>query len=263
MMILKIGGGDAINLEGIARDIAHIREPLVIVHGANALRDRIAAHMGTPIKTVSSASGFSSVYSDDNTIDLMMMAYAGLRNKRLVELLQRNGVNAIGLSGLDGRLVTARRTRGFRVIENGRKMLMRDLSGKPDQLNTQLLNLLLEQGYVPVMTVPILDEEGFAVNTENDEIVALLQKEMQADRIVQLIEAPGLLRDYQDPESLVNELSAEVLGDWLAEVEGRMKRKIYALNKLFAATKPSVYIGDGRTEQPISDCLAGRGTLIR
>ena len=172
MMILKIGGGDAINLEAVARDVARFDEPVVIVHGANALRDRLAAGMGTPIKTVTSVSGFSSVVSDDNTIDLMMMAYAGLRNKRLVELLQRNGVNAIGLSGLDGRLVTARRNRGFRVIENGRKMLMRDLSGKPQSLNTDLLELLLKQGYVPVMTVPVIDEDGFAVNTENDEIVA-------------------------------------------------------------------------------------------
>ena len=263
MMLLKIGGGAAINLEAIASDIANLEEPTVIVHGANALRDQLANELGKEIQTVTSLSGFTSVLSDENTIDLMMMSYAGLRNKRLVELLQQKGVNAIGLSGVDGGLIRARRNRGIKTKKDGRKMLLRDLSGKPFEVNAHLLNLLIEGGYTPVITVPVIDEEGHAVNTENDEIIALLQSVIQADRVVQLIEAPGLLRDISDPESLVNVLSHEVLEDWENEVEGRMRRKIHALRKLFAKSSPAVHIGDGRIENPITNLTLNReGTLI-
>ena len=120
MIVLKIGGGDGINLAGIALDLAEISEPMIVVHGANGLRNRLAEKLGHTVQTVTSVSGYTSVLSDSDTLDLMMMAYAGLRNKRLVELLQQNGVNAVGLSGIDGRVVQARRNRGIRVREGSR-----------------------------------------------------------------------------------------------------------------------------------------------
>lgn len=262
MIILKIGGGAAIDLDAVARDISAIAEPVVIVHGANAYRDQLAEDLGKPVKTVTSISGFSSVLTDEDTIDMMMMAYAGLRNKRLVEALQKVGVSAVGLSGIDGNLIEARRNRGIRVMQNGKKMMLRDLSGKPKRVNTHLLSLFLENGYTPVLTVPVLDEQGNAVNTENDEVVALLQEALKADRVVQLIEAPGLLQDPANPQSLVKQVSEMELEAWEGKVAARMKRKIRALRKLFEHGEPTVYIADGRAENPVSQALAGEGTTI-
>lgn len=262
MIILKIGGGAGINLDTVAADIGNISEPMVIVHGANAFRDELAEKLGKPVKTVTSISGFSSVLTDSDTIDMMMMAYAGLRNKRLVEALQKVGVSAVGLTGIDGNLIEARRNRGIRVMQNGKKMMLRDLSGKPKRVNTHLLNMLLENGYTPVLTVPVLDENGCAVNTENDEVVALLQEALHADRVVQLIEAPGLLEDHTNPQSLVSLVSDEALEEWEGRVAPRMKRKIRALRKLFEHGNPTVYIGDGRSENPVTQALAGAGTAI-
>ncbi len=84
MIILKIGGGEAINLEAIVEDIAGLDEPVVIVHGANVLRDQVAAKMGFEKQVITSASGYSSVYSDESAMDAILMAYSGLRNYRLV-----------------------------------------------------------------------------------------------------------------------------------------------------------------------------------
>ena len=74
-------------------------------------------------------------------------------------------------------------------------------------MNAALLRTLLDGGYTPVLTIPIADEKGFAINSENDDIVNVLQGALGAERIVQLIEAPGFLDDPGDPESVVAVLS--------------------------------------------------------
>ena len=69
--------------------------------GRAAVRDELAQRLGAPPRTVTSFSGYTSVFSDTQAIDLILMRYAGLRNRRLVELCQQRGINAIGLTGLD------------------------------------------------------------------------------------------------------------------------------------------------------------------
>jgi acetylglutamate/LysW-gamma-L-alpha-aminoadipate kinase len=261
--IIKVGGGAAINLDGIVRDLASLDGHVVVVLGANSVRDDIADRLGTPKKTLTSVSGYASVFSDEAAMDAIMMAYAGLRCSRFVELCQRNGVNAIGLSGIDGRAVQGLRNRGIRVREGGKTIIKRDFSGKPKSVNAPLFRLLMDNGYVPVLTIPIIDENGHAINSENDDIVNVLQQALGADHIVQLIEAPGFLDDKDDPASLVAELSRDEIARREEQVEGRMKRKMLALRRLFESGASRVVIGDGRTESPISDALEGKGTTIQ
>ncbi len=263
MLIAKIGGGENINLPGIVADLADLRESYIVVHGANALRDNLAQALAKPKKVLTSVSGYSSVYSDQDAVDLLMMAYSGLRNKRLVELFQQHGANAVGLSGLDGRVVQGRRNKGIRVRENGKLKIVRDLSGKPQEVNRSLLGLLLENGYVPVLTIPIVDENGFAINSENDDIVTALQKNMNAQTVIQLIEAPGFLDDPDDPGSLIPQMTVAGLKQREEQVTGRIKRKLLALTRLFDNGVEAVVIADGRTEHPIKDALSGGGTLIK
>ncbi len=263
MMIVKIGGGKEINLEGVVRDLAGVKEPFVIVHGANAVRDAIAAKMGYPTRTVTSVSGYTSVLSDEHAIDAIMMGYAGIQNKRLVELCQRQGINAVGLSGIDGKLVQGVRNKGIRVRQNEKTIMMRDLSGKPKAVNGGLIALLLDHGYIPVICIPILDESNSAINSENDDIVSVLQETLQADKIIQLIEAPGFMEDIKNPASLVRQISRSELEMREAQVEGRMKRKMLALRKLMENGASQVIISDGRVEHPIENALAGKGTLIQ
>lgn len=263
MIIVKIGGGKEINFEGIVRDLSTIKERFILVHGANAIRDSIAAKMGYPTKTVTSVSGYTSVLSDENAIDAIMMGYAGIQNKRLVEICQRHGVNAVGLSGIDGRLVQGARNKGIRVRQNEKTIMMRDFSGKPKTINRELITLLLDHGYVPVICVPIMDENNFAINSENDDIVSVLQETLEAETVIQLIEAPGFMGNINDPTSLVKQISKAELEAREAQVEGRMKRKMLALRKLMENGAGQVIISDGRVEHPVQDALGGKGTLIR
>ena len=180
MYIVKVGGGESVNLAGVADDLADIGVPCIVVLGANAVRDGLAARLGSSTRTLTSVSGYTSVFSDETAIDVIMMAYSGLRSKRFVELCQRRGVNAVGLSGIDARVVEGRRNRGIRVREVGKTLIRRDFSGKPRAANAALLRTLLDGGYTPVLTIPIADENGFAINSENDDIVNVLQAAIRA-----------------------------------------------------------------------------------
>ena len=262
MMLIKIGGGQQINLDATIADLATLEQPFIIVHGANVLRDQLAQRLGMEKTILTSVSGYSSVFSDQDAIDVIMMSYSGLRNKQIVERCQRNGINAVGLSGLDGRLVQGERNKGIRVRENGKTMIKRDLSGKPRSINTALLSLLLDNGYCPVLTIPIADENGFAINSENDDIVAKIASALDIDSVIQLIEAPGFLDDLDDESSLVAEMSLAELHRREASVEGRIKRKLLALTRLCQGGKTRVILADGRGEQPVINALAGAGTHI-
>ena len=263
MYIVKIGGGAAINIEGIVADLAAADRPFIIVHGANALRDEVAQKLGMEKTTLTSVSGYSSVFSDEDAIDAILMSYAGLRNKRIVESCQKLGVNAIGLSGIDGQMIQGKRNKGIRVRENGKTLIKRDFSGKPATINQDLLNLLLNNGYNPVLCIPIIDENGFAINSENDDIVTCLAGVTKPECIFQFIEAPGFLDDPADESSLVATMTGAELAAREAQVEGRMKRKMLALTKLFEQGAGRVIIADGRTDHPLRDALAGGGTVIQ
>lgn len=263
MLIVKIGGGDSLNLPGIIADLAELDEPVVMIHGANALRDRIAERMGHEKRVLTSVSGYSSVFSDQDALDVILMAYSGLRNKRIVELCQQHGIDAVGLTGLDGRVIQGRRNKGIRVREGGRNLIKRDLSGKPREINAAFLSLLLDNGYTPVLTIPIIDENSVAINSENDDIVCLLQETLSAGTVLQLIEAPGFMDDVDDPSTLYGTLSRGEVAAMETKTGGRIKRKMHALNKLAQSGVEKVIISDGRVEHPVRDALAGAGTWIR
>ena len=263
MTIIKIGGGEYINIEAIIKDLSRLEDDFLIVHGANALRDDVAKKLNYEKKVLLSASGYSSVFSDEEALNIMMMSYSGLRNKRIVEMCQQVGINAIGLTGIDGKLVEGKRNRGIKVKENGKLRMVRDFSGKPKNINVDLIKLLLSNGYIPVLTVPIIDENNFAISSENDDIVALLKSSLDAERVIQLIEAPGFLDDASNPDSVVKSISQAELEKRESQVDGRMKRKMKALIKLFESGKTSVYICDGRIENPITNALNGGGTIIQ
>ena len=141
--------------------------------------------------------------------------------------------------------------------------MLRDYSGKPKSVNGELLALLLGHGYVPVICIPIIDENNVAINSENDDIVNLLQEALHAETVIQLIEAPGYMADIKDENSLIRTLSKSELEDREAQVEGRMKRKMLALKKLTESGAKRVIISDGRVDHPIKDALSGRGTTIQ
>jgi len=262
MLVIKIGGGESIDLDAILSDLSTIEGPFIIVHGANAFRDELAEKLGVEKEIITSVSGHTSVKSTTEMIDLMLMSYAGVKNKRVVEKLQQAGFNAIGLTGADGGMIQGKRNRGIKARKGGKRVLVRDYSGKPQAINIDLLTLLTDHSYIPVLTVPILDEHQHLINSENDDIVRLLCNSMAIDCVIMFIEEPGLMRNLDDPTSLVTSLNHQELEEWEQEVDGRMKRKLYAIRKMLNESGPEVVIADGRIDQPVQHALRLQGTHI-
>ncbi len=129
------------------------------------------------------------------------MVAAGRINKLLVERLQQLGVNAVGLSGLDGRLLEGKRKDSLRIVENGkRKVLRGEYSGKIEKVNGTLLKTLLEAGYVPVVAPLAISYEGEALNVDGDRVAAAIAAALKAETVIILSNVPGLLRDVSGRE---------------------------------------------------------------
>jgi len=265
MLLIKAGGGREINWNGVCADIAALRasEPVVLVHGASTLRDELAARLSVPVRTVVSPSGVTSVYTDRAAIEVFLMAYAGLANKRIVARLLAHGVPAVGLSGVDGRLWEAAAKKDIPVVENGKTRLLRDnLTGRVERVNEALLRLLLDAGYVPVLCAPAISGQNEIVNTDNDQAAAVMAGALGIDRVVYLFEAPGLLRDPGDEGSRIGRVGREAIDAVLPFAQGRMKRKILGAKKALEAGVKTVCFGDGRIDRPVWSALEGQGTVF-
>lgn len=265
MMILKIGGGEKINLDYIAEDLKTIasREPIIIVQGANYEADKISDQLNYSPKVIVSPSGYTSRYTDKRTMEVLTMVYSGLINKRTVTLLQKQGLNAIGLSGVDGRLLEGERKKKILSVENGRtRVISDDYTGNITKVNKELLELLVSRRLVPVISLPALSEEGEMINFDNDRLCAKIAEVMEVKTIVSLFEAPGFLKDPRDESSVMKRLTlAELLAN-KDSATGRMKKKILGATEAFAAGVEKIYWADGRIKQPITRALAGEGTVI-
>jgi len=98
MLIIKVGGGADINIPGVVNDLAALDDPFVVILGANALRDSIGERLAMTKQELTSLSGYTSVYSDESAIDLIMMTYAGLRNRRFAPLPNSNTAISFALN---------------------------------------------------------------------------------------------------------------------------------------------------------------------
>jgi len=265
MIIIKAGGGRGINWEGICQDLVEILEKdrVILVHGANARRDEIASKLAVPIKTVTSPSGISSVYTDKAAMEVFLMTYAGLVNKSIVAMLHNHGINAVGLSGVDGKLWEAKPKKEILIKEGNRvKVLKGNLTGRVERINTDLIRLLVDNGYLPVICPPAISHENEILNTDNDWAVAVMAEALEIKRIISLFEAPGLLGDPDDEKSLVTHIEKARIDDYLAFARKRMKKKVLGAKRALDAGVETIYWGDGRRKNPIKALLAGEGTVI-
>lgn len=267
MLVIKIGGGRAIDHDRVADDLAELvrtGQSLVVVHGGAALTDEIARKLGHPAEYVTSASGYVSRRTDRRTLEIFQMVYCGQVNKGWVERLQQRGVNAIGLSGLDGRLWEGPRKRTLRIVKDGRQLVLRDdYTGKVERVNTVLLRSLLAHGLVPVLTPPAASFDGEAVNVDGDRAAAMTAVALGAETLVILAEVPGLLERFPDEATLIRSITAGELDRVMQLAEGRMKKKVMGANEALAGGVTAVIFADGRVAQPIQRALAGEGTQIR
>lgn len=266
MIVVKIGGGAGIDFEPLVADLAQLHREgrtIVLVHGGSDETNRLAEALGHPPRFVTGPTGRVSRYTDRRTLEIFEMAYCGRVNKDLVERLQRAGVNAVGLSGLDGRIFEGRRKATVRSVENGKvKILHGDHTGTVDRVNTQLVTLLLGSGYLPVLTPPGISEEGVAVNVDGDRAAAALAVALQAEALVILSNVAGLLRDPNDPASLVPLVDASDPAAAERWAQGRMRAKIDGAVTAVLGGVGRVVIASAIRPEPVRAALAGTGTVV-
>jgi len=267
LVVVKVGGSTGIDYDALCEDLASLvgdGHQFVLVHGGSAETNRIAEALGHPPEFIESASGFQSRRTDRETLAIFEMVYCGKMNKMLVEKLQRLGVNALGLSGVDGRLLEGPRKKAIRAVRDGKKILIRDdLSGKVERVNEDLLRMLLESGYLPVVSPPALSYEREAINVDGDRAAAAIAVALKAETLLLLSNVPGLLRRYPDESTLVEHIERGHAEECLAFAEGRMKVKVLGAIEALEAGVERVILGDARVPAPIRRALSGAGTTIQ
>ncbi len=267
MLVVKVGGSRGINYGAVCADLADLRSrgaQAILVHGGSEETNLLSEKLGKPARMVTSASGYTSRHTDRETLEIFEMVYCGKMNKMIVEKLQRLGTNAVGLSGIDGRLWEGVRKSSITIVENGKKKVLRDdFTGRVEKVNTALIELLLANGYLPVLTPPAISYDGEAINVDGDRAAAILASSLQAESLVILSNVPGLLRDVNDEASLIREIDIAAIERFAGFAQGRMKKKVLGAKEAIEAGVRRVIFADARTEHPIQAALEGRGTVIK
>lgn len=266
MLVIKVGGSVGINYDAVCDDVAELvraGQQLVLVHGGSSQTNELATQLGHPPQFITSPSGYTSRLTDRRTLEIFEMVYCGQMNKGIVERLQQRGVNAIGLSGLDGRLWQGERKKAIKAVENGKTRIIRDnYTGTVEVVNSDLLHLLLNNRYVPVLTPPAVSYDGEAINVDGDRAARATAVALGAESLVILSNIPGLLRHYPDENSLITHIPRQEVETYQQFAEGRMKIKLLGAQEALTQGVQRVILGDARLAQPISKALAGQGTVI-
>jgi [amino group carrier protein]-L-2-aminoadipate 6-kinase len=262
MLVIKIGGSLS-DLDPLLKDVAACNEPLVLVHGANKELNDLSSKLGHPPRMVTSERGEVSRFTDAITMDYFLMAYAGKQNKRIVEQLRRLGANAVGLTAMDGGIAVGRRKPDIRVKEGEKvKILHGDHSGTIERIEPNLLRLLLDGGYLPVVTPPAISQDGVAINVDGDRLAMELASALKAERLLIFADTPGFMRDVSDEHSVIPLIHLDEV-DRVAEYgKGRARVKLLAAAQAVRRGIQAVGLLDGRGEHPLTRAFEGAGTWV-
>lgn len=258
-IVVKIGGARAVNPGGALADVAALIESgakVIVVHGGSTAVDDTLEQLGKEPEYVETPSGVVGRFTDEETMDVFSMVLPGKLNTDLVVALQNEGVNTVGLSGVDGGLLTGARKSAVRVVEDGRKKIRRgDHSGRIESVNSELLETLLAAGYTPVVTVPMLADDGVAVNSDADRAAAAVAGAVGGE-LVLLTDVPGVLSDLEDKSSVIERVETPEEYEHLTDVaEGFMSRKVMAATEALDGGAMRATIASANSEEPIQSAI--------
>ncbi|MGI8846811.1 MAG: [LysW]-aminoadipate kinase [Candidatus Dormibacteria bacterium] len=261
-LVVKLGGSVELSDE-LAAELATRAGPLVLIHGGHRDLDELTGRLGHPARMVTSPRGETARYTDATTMDHFLMAYCGLRNKRIVERLRRAGADAVGFAALDGGTVIGRRRDHLRIQDGDRVRLLRDnFTGSINHVDPRLLHLLIADGRLPVLTPPALSEDGHAINVDGDRLAAEVAVALGASKLLILMDAPGLLRSLDDPTSVVPRIDAGSIGRSRPLALGRAAVKLDAAERALAGGVARVILATGYGPAPLAAAEDGGGTHL-
>jgi len=193
-------------------------------------------------------------------MEIVEMALTGKTNKSIVALLNRQGAKAVGLSGKDANLIVARKLES-EVGDLG-------FVGEITQINAGILNLLADEGYVPVISSVAIGEDGESYNINADHAAGALAAEVKAAKLIMLTDVEGLYRDFSDKSSLISEVTAAQAQEMVdsGQVDKGMIPKLEACVTAIKGGVERAHLIDGRQPHAILIEVftdTGIGTMIR
>jgi len=287
-IVVKIGGARAVDPAGALSDVETLAEQekrdVAVVHGGSTAVDETLERLGIEPEYVETPSGVVGRFTDAETMEVFEMVFGHL-NTQLVAQLQTLEVDAVGLSGVDGKLLYGPRKSAVRVVEDGKRKIRRgDHSGTIERVNADLLETLLADGYTPVASPPMAgkDEAREArsasdgssgdgeeprddvvpVNTDADRSAAHVAGALDAT-LVLLTDVEGIYADPDDPGTLIE--SVETPAEWQQlenAAEGFMGRKVMAVEEALSGGAEEVIVADANAEDPVLSALEGAGTHV-
>ena len=256
-VVVKYGGNAMVNeqlKQQVMEDIVLlwlIGVKVVLVHGGGPEINDLMSRLGKKAEFVNGLR-----VTDRETVDIVQMVLAGKVNKTLVNLLEMKGGNAVGLSGMDGRLI---------------QCTMKDEKlgyvGKIEKIHIEPVTDLLEKGYIPVISTVGCDKQGNTYNINGDTAAAHIAGALNAERLIMMTDIAGLLKDKDDPSTLIPAVTVSEAKQLQAEgvISGGMIPKVECCIDAIDAGVKHVVIMDGRVPHSILMELLtdeGAGTMV-
>lgn len=270
VFVVKLGGellADQHQLDQVAEQLALLASlsiRLVVVHGGGPQASALSRRLGLEPVMIAGRR-----VTDDSALEVITMVYRGLLNTKLVSALHRAGVQATGLSGVDAELLTARRRPPVMVTDDAGVQRLVDYGhvGDIDVVDPRVLRTLMEARFVPVVSSLAGDREGNVYNVNADTVAESIAIALQAQKLVFLTGTGGVLRDRNDPATLVTFADPDDLAELMASgaLAGGMRPKVEACVRAATGGVERTHIIDGR----VPDALllevftgSGCGTMI-
>ena len=210
-IVVKYGGHAMVN-EELKKAVIHdlillscVGIRVVVVHGGGMEINSFLEKIGKESKFVQGQR-----YTDEETMDIVQMVLCGKVNKEIVSLVEQNGGKAIGLCGLDGKMLEAEQ-----LLMDGQDI---GYVGSITKVNTKVIDDVINQGYIPVIsTVATGTEDGKPYNVNADIAAAKIAAQLGAEKLILLTDVPGIMRDIKDKDSLISELKLQDIPSLIME----------------------------------------------
>jgi acetylglutamate kinase len=265
--VVKLSGKvteDHNNLTSIVEELALLQQVgirLCVVHGGGKQLSELASKLGIEQTIIEGRR-----VTDDATLEMAKMIFAGKINTDILAALRQRGIEAVGLSGVDGNIVHAEKRPPKEILN--RQTGVRDkvdfgYVGDVVQINSRLLTVLLDHGYLPVISSLGADDEGIVFNINADTIAAEIAVMLQAEKLILLSDVDGIYLDPAQPQSKLSQLSAAEADELIASgaATGGMIPKLQSIITLLRRGVHSAHIISGTNRNALlSEVFTDKGT---
>ncbi len=210
-IVVKYGGHAMVNEElkqAVIHDLillSYVGIKVVVIHGGGMEINQFLKKTGKESKFVQGQR-----FTDAETMDIVQMVLCGKVNKEIVSLVERNGGKAVGLCGLDGKMLEAEK-----LMLDGEDI---GYVGSITKVNAQIIHDSLDKKYIPIIaTVATGMKDGKPYNINADIAAAKIAAELGAEKLILLTDVPGIMRDMEDPDSLISELKLQEIPSLIME----------------------------------------------